>query len=54
VSATEEALRVRDAKDSSRAVSPLARADGAVELDTTNLTFEEVVEAVVRLAQEAK
>ena len=54
VSATEEALRVRDAKDSSRAVSPLARADGAVELDTTNLTFEEVVDAVVRLAQEAK
>ncbi len=54
VSATEEALRARDAKDSSRAVSPLTRADGAVELDTTDLTFEEVVDAVVRLAQEAK
>lgn len=50
VTATEMALVNRDAKDSTRAVSPLKRADGAVELDTTHLTFEEVVEAVVGLA----
>lgn len=48
--ATESALLTRDAKDSSRSVSPLIRADGAVEVDTTHLTFEEVVDAVVDLA----
>lgn len=50
LAATETALLARDAKDSSRAVSPLTRADGAMELDTTHLTFAEVVESVVRLA----
>lgn len=53
VSATESALLTRDAKDSSRKVSPLTRADGAVEIDTSHLTFEEVVDAVVALADEA-
>ena len=48
--ATESSLLTRDAKDSSRSVSPLTRADGAVEVDTTHLTFEEVVDAVVDLA----
>ena len=50
ISATEEALRNRDAKDSTRSVSPLTRADGAVEIDTTDLTFNQVVDAVVTLA----
>ncbi len=50
VTATEMALVNRDAKDSTRAVSPLKLADGAVEVDTTHLTFDDVVESVVALA----
>ncbi|MGH2862230.1 MAG: (d)CMP kinase [Solirubrobacteraceae bacterium] len=44
-------LAIRDARDRSRAESPLRPADGAVELDTTGLTLEQVVERVVALAQ---
>ncbi len=50
--ATQSALLTRDAKDSTRAVSPLARADGAIELDTTHLTFDEVVDHIVDLARQ--
>lgn len=42
----------RDALDSSRAMSPLAAAADAVHLDTSHLTFEEQVDAIVRLARE--
>lgn len=52
VTATESALMKRDAMDSSRAISPLTRADGAIELDTTDLTFVEVVDTVVGLAHQ--
>jgi CMP/dCMP kinase len=52
LAATESALLTRDAKDSTRAVSPLTRADGAIEVDTTHLTFDEVVDAVVDLASQ--
>jgi cytidylate kinase len=37
----------RDRLDSTRATSPLARADGAVELDTTELGIDEVVQRLV-------
>jgi len=47
----EQALR--DERDSTRAHSPLRAAPGAVELDTTALTVEEVVERVVTLARAA-
>jgi cytidylate kinase len=40
---------IRDERDRTRAHSPLAPADGAVVLDTTGLTPEEVVERVVAL-----
>lgn len=50
--ATETALKARDAKDSARAVSPLTRADGAIEIDTTHLSFDEVVDAVIELARQ--
>ena len=53
VSATEAALRTRDAKDSTRAVSPLTRADDAIEIDTTDMSFDEVVSAVIDLVQQA-
>jgi cytidylate kinase len=45
-------LQGRDAIDSGRAVAPLLQAHDAVVLDTTELTFEAQVEAVVRLARE--
>ena len=46
---TEADLVARDAKDSGRAASPLAQADDAVVVDTTNLTLEEVVDLVCDL-----
>jgi CMP/dCMP kinase len=40
---------IRDERDRSRAESPLRPADGAVELDTTGLTLDEVVQRIVAL-----
>ena len=48
----ETEIRERDAIDSGRADSPLTRAPDAVDLDTTGMTIEEQVEAVVRLVQD--
>lgn len=42
----------RDRRDSTRADSPLRKADDAVEVDTTDLSIEEQVERVVELALE--
>jgi CMP/dCMP kinase len=47
-----QSLHRRDHLDSSRSASPLRRADGAVELDTTELTLAEVVEALAALLEE--
>jgi CMP/dCMP kinase len=44
---------LRDAQDSSREHSPLEIAPGAVELDTTGLPLDDVVERIVRLVREA-
>jgi len=44
---------MRDARDSTRAHSPLRPAPGAVELDTTGLSVQEVVQRIVELAREA-
>jgi cytidylate kinase len=54
VNATREALIQRDAADSSRKTSPLAKADDAVEVDTTELTLDEVIEHVVALVEEKR
>lgn len=54
VAATREALIKRDAADSSRKTSPLAKADDAVEVDTTELTLEQVIDHVVRLVEEKR
>jgi cytidylate kinase len=53
VSATREALIKRDAADSGRKTSPLKKADDAVEVDTTELTLDQVVECVVTLVEKA-
>lgn len=47
-----ERLRERDARDSSRSVAPLLPATDAVELDTTAMRPEQVVDAIVELAVE--
>ncbi len=39
-----EQIRTRDEGDSTRAVAPLKKAEGAVEIDTTTMTLDEVVE----------
>ncbi|MEU9981512.1 (d)CMP kinase [Streptomyces sp. NPDC050856] len=54
VHATREALVKRDAADSSRKTSPLAKADDAVEVDTTDLTLHQVIECVVTLVEEKR
>ena len=46
-----EALTRRDRADSSRAVAPLRPAEDAIELDTSDLTFEEQVDFIVRKAR---
>ena len=42
---------LRDAQDTSREHSPLAAADDAVELDTTGMTLEQVVERIAGLVE---
>ncbi|MDK1347300.1 (d)CMP kinase [Streptomyces sp. 378] len=54
VHSTREALIKRDAADSSRKASPLAKADDAVEVDTTALTLAQVIECVVTLVEEKR
>ena len=53
VGSTKEALARRDHKDSTRASSPLARADDAVVIDSTFLTLEEVISQVAELVAAA-
>jgi cytidylate kinase len=54
LAATERLLLSRDAIDSGRATAPLVRADGAVHVDTTGHTLEEVVALVVGLVDRAR
>lgn len=44
-------LSKRDQLDTSREESPLKKADNAIEIDTTHVTFDEQVEQIVNLAQ---
>jgi cytidylate kinase len=46
-----ERLAARDRADSTRAIAPLARANDAIELDTTELNFPEQVARIVALAR---
>ncbi|HEY9762689.1 MAG TPA: bifunctional pantoate--beta-alanine ligase/(d)CMP kinase [Trichocoleus sp.] len=48
----ERAIDERDRKDSTRRVAPLRKAADALELQTDNLTIEEVVDKIVALFQE--
>jgi CMP/dCMP kinase len=50
--AEAERLLARDRSDSERAVAPLRRADDAIEIDTTALTFPEQVDRIVGFARD--
>ncbi|MCX4232582.1 (d)CMP kinase [Streptomyces sp. NPDC020707] len=54
VAATRAALIKRDTADSTRKTSPLAKADDAVEVDTSDLTLQQVIECVVTLVEEKR
>ncbi|WP_408635571.1 (d)CMP kinase [Nocardioides allogilvus] len=51
VAATQESLLARDRIDSGRATAPLTMADGAVHIDTTPYTLDEVISQVVALVE---
>lgn len=44
-----EDIRQRDHNDMTRELNPLRKADDAIELDTTSLTLDQVVEEVLRI-----
>ena len=45
--AVKASLLARDAIDSTRKYAPLRKADGAIEIDSSDLTLEQVVETVL-------
>lgn len=45
-------IRIRDEKDKGREVAPLRVADGAVILDTTHMSIDRVVEAILKIVNE--
>lgn len=52
LAAEAEKIQARDTRDSGRAVAPLKKPEGAMELDTTELTFEEQVQAIIHHIRE--
>lgn len=50
----QASLEARDKIDSGRATAPLVAADGAVHLDTTPYTLDEVIDQVVTLVEQAR
>jgi cytidylate kinase len=52
VTEVQEAIRDRDRRDRERADSPLLAAEGSIDIDTTDLTPDQVVERIVTLARE--
>ena len=47
-------IRERDARDTERDVSPLRQAPGAVAIDSTGLSIDEVIEEIERLTRERR
>jgi cytidylate kinase len=52
VAQVQEAIRDRDTRDQERADSPLRPADQSIEIDTTDLSPNQVVERIVEAARE--
>ena len=49
-----EAVKARDNQDMNRPVEPLRQAEDAVLVDSTNLTFDEVVDTILRIVEEKR
>ena len=47
-----EQIKMRDRIDSGRAFAPLSKADDAISLDTSDLTIDEVVSAILKIIYE--
>ncbi len=47
-----EDIKVRDYKDSHRAISPLKKASDAIEIDTTNMSIDMVSDTIIKLIEE--
>ncbi|APU71455.1 cytidylate kinase [Companilactobacillus crustorum] len=50
----QDEIAARDYKDSHREISPLRKADDAIEVDTSNMTIAQVVERVTEIVNEHK
>jgi len=50
----QDEMKARDLSDSTRATSPLAIAQDAVNVDTTGLGVDEVVEQVMKIVDESR
>jgi len=48
----EDEIATRDYKDSHRKISPLKKADDAIEVDTSDMTIEQVVKRVTEIVNE--
>lgn len=48
----KQEIAARDKLDSEREIAPLKKADDAIELDTTSLSINEVVEKIMGLTRE--
>lgn len=44
-------IALRDRIDSEREASPLIKADGAIEIDTTSMTIQEVADRILNIAK---
>ena len=49
--AVESEIAFRDKQDSEREIAPLAKADDAVLIDSTNMTVDDVVNSILKLAE---
>lgn len=45
-------IKIRDERDSTRAIAPLKQAEDAIYIDTTNLSIDEVVDKIVIIIKE--
>lgn len=54
LAALQEEIALRDRIDSEREVAPLKQADGALVINTTNLTIQEVVEIIIKEHEKGK
>lgn len=50
----QQAIELRDKKDSTRKVSPLTKASDAVEIDSTHMTVEQVVDEIAKIIEKKR